>query len=98
MPIGARDTIDVLLVQKYAAMKVDNPEIQTSMINPDKMYEAMNDYAHMHLAMINMRDKLRATCLNAITPNIQYIKSRNLKKKVEGPVTPTIQHAAAGSK
>ena len=49
MAIGARDRIDAMLVKKYAMQKVDNPTIQTSMINPDKMYEAMNDYAQMHL-------------------------------------------------
>lgn len=81
MAIGAKDRIDVLLVKKYATMKVDNPIIQSSMINPDKMYEAMNDYAHMHLAMINMQQSLRETCIKAISQNIQYRKSRNLKKK-----------------
>lgn len=90
MAIGAKDTIDVLLVKKYASMKVDNPNVQVSMINPDKMYEAMNDYAHMHLAMINMQQTLRETCLKAISGNIQYIKSRNLKKKVP-------QNPAAGA-
>ncbi len=27
------------------------------MINPDKMYEAMNDYAQMHLCMLNIQQK-----------------------------------------
>ncbi|MDO5437096.1 MAG: hypothetical protein Q4F80_02745 [bacterium] len=84
MTIGAKDRIDVLLVKKYATMKVDNPTIQSSMINPEKMYEAMNDYAQMHLAMINMQQNLRETCIKAISQNIQYRKSRNLKKKVQG--------------
>ncbi|MCD8024789.1 MAG: hypothetical protein LUE64_04575 [Candidatus Gastranaerophilales bacterium] len=84
MAIGAKDRIDVLLVKKYASMKVDNPNIQSSMINPEKMYEAMNDYAQMHLAMINLRQNLKDTCIKAISQNIQYRKSRNLKKKVQG--------------
>ena len=49
MTIGAKDRIDILLVKKYATMKVDNPTVQVSMISPDKMYEAMNDYAQAHL-------------------------------------------------
>lgn len=90
MTIGAKDRIDIMLVKKYATMKVDNPVIQSSMINPEKMYEAMNDYAQMHLAMINMQQNLRETCIKAISQNIQYRKSRNLKKKVPGakPATP----------
>ena len=84
MTIGAKDRIDVLLVKKYATMKVDNPTIQSSMINPDKMYEAMNDYAQVHLAMINMQQNLKELCTKAIAQNIQYRKSRNLKKKVPG--------------
>ncbi len=87
MTIGAKDTIDILLVKKYATLKVDNPQIQTSMINPEKMYEAMNDYAQMHLAMINMQQNLRQTCIKAISQNIQYRKSRNLKKKVNPAMT-----------
>ncbi len=85
MTIGAKDYIDVLLVQKYATMKVDNPVVQSSMINPDKMYEAMNDYAQMHLAMINLRQNLKETCIKAISGNIQYRKSRNLRKKSPVP-------------
>ena len=84
MTIGAKDRIDILLVKKYATMKVDNPTVQVSMISPDKMYEAMNDYAQVHLAMINMQQNLKELCTKAIAQNIQYRKSRNLKKKVPG--------------
>ena len=45
MAIGARDYIDQLLVKKYAQEKVDNHENTTSMVNPEKMMSAMNDYA-----------------------------------------------------
>ncbi len=86
MTIGAKDRIDILLVKKYATMKVDNPTVQVSMISPDKMYEAMNDYAQVHLAMINMQQNLKELCTKAISQNIQYRKSRNLKKKVPGAV------------
>lgn len=88
MSIGAKDAIDVLLVRKYATMRVDSP-IQNSMIDPNKMYDAMNDYAHMHLAMINMQQSLKGLCSKAISQNIQYNKSRNLKKRVpEGAMQP----------
>ena len=49
MAIGARDRIDAMLVKKYAMQKVDNPTIQNIYDKSDKMYEAMNDYAQMHL-------------------------------------------------
>ena len=70
-----------MLVKKYAMQKVDNPTIQTSMINPDKMYEAMNDYAQMHLCMLNIQQKLKSTCISAISGSIQYTKSRSIKIK-----------------
>ncbi len=81
MAIGARDRIDAMLVRKYAMQKVDNPIIQTSMVNPEKMYEAMNDYAQMHLSMLNIQQKLKSTCISAISGSIQYTKSRNIKLK-----------------
>ncbi len=81
MAIGARDRIDAMLVKKYAMQKVDNPIIQTSMIDPNKMYEAMNDYAQMHLSMLNIQQKLKNTCISAIAGSIQYTKSRNLKSR-----------------
>ncbi len=93
MAIGAKDTIDVLLVRKYASMKVDNPIVQTSMVSPDKMYEAMNDYAQAQLAMINMQQSLKDICSKAIAQNIQYRRSRNLKKKT--PAEMQAQAAAA---
>ena len=81
MAIGARDRIDAMLVKKYAMQKVDNPIIQTSMIDPNKMYEAMNDYAQMHLSTLNIQQKLKNTCISAISGSIQYTKSRNLKSR-----------------
>ncbi len=94
MAIGAKDRIDVLLVKKYATMKVDNPVVQTSMINPEKMYEAMNDYAQMHIAMINLRQNLKDTCIKAISQNIQYRKSRNLKKRIPNGMPQQIEQTA----
>ena len=81
MAIRARDRIDAMLVRKYAMQKVDNPIIQTSMVDPEKKYEAMNDYAQMHLSMLNIQQKLKETCINAISGSIKYTKSRNIKVK-----------------
>ena len=59
MAIGARDRIDAMLVRKYAMQKVDNPIIQTSMVNPEKMYEAMNDYAQMTFKYVKYSAKTK---------------------------------------
>ena len=45
MAIGARDYIDKLLVKKYADEKVDNHDAMESMVDPNKMLDAMNDVA-----------------------------------------------------
>lgn len=90
MAVGARDVIDAMLVKKYAMQKVDNPIIQTSMVNPEKMYEAMNDFAQMHLSMLNIQQKLRGTCISAISGSIQYTKTRSLKSR-----RPQVPQAAA---
>lgn len=88
MAIGARDRIDAMLVKKYAMQKVDNPIVQTSMIDPEKMYEAMNDYAQMHLSMLNIQQKLKSTCISAISGSIQYTKTRSLKPRKPQNTTP----------
>ena len=45
MGVGADDYIDKMLVQKYQEERVDNHDNMESMVNPNKMMEAMNDYA-----------------------------------------------------
>ena len=69
MAIGARDRIDQLLVKKYAQERVDNHESMTSMINPEKMMSAMNDYASMHRNMFVLSQRLNQACsrINART-------------------------------
>lgn len=57
MAVGARDYIDKLLVKKYADEKVDNHEAMESMINPDKMLEAMNDVAAIQRNMFMLSQK-----------------------------------------
>ena len=81
MAIGAKDKIDALLVKKYQGLKVDNPVIQSSMIDPDKMLEAMNDYAMIHMNALNLQQHLKSTCIKAISLNIQYRKSKNIKMR-----------------
>ena len=69
MAIGARDHIDQLLVKKYAQQQVDNHENTASMVNPEKMMSAMNDYASMSRNMFVLSQKLNMACsrLNART-------------------------------
>ena len=81
MAIGAKDKIDALLVKKYQGLKVDNPVIQSSMVDPQKMLDAMNDYAMIQMNTINLQQQLKSTCTKAISLNIQYRKSRNIKIK-----------------
>ena len=81
MAIGAKDKIDALLVKKYQGLKVDNPVIQSSMVDPQKMLDAMNDYAMIQMNTINLQQQLKSTCIKTISLNIQYRKSRNIKIK-----------------
>ena len=62
MAIGARDYIDKLLVQKYSNEKVDNHEAMESMVDPQKMLEAMNDLAAVQRNMFALSRKLTSTC------------------------------------
>ena len=69
MAIGARDRIDQMLVKKYAQQQVDNHENTVSMVNPEKMMSAMNDYASMSRNMFVLNQRLNTACsrLNART-------------------------------
>ena len=62
MAVGARDYIDKLLVKKYADEKVDNHESMESMVDPQKMLEAMNDVAEIQRNMFMLSQKLCTTC------------------------------------
>lgn len=77
MAVGARDHLDQLLVRKYAGLKVDNPIIEASVIDPDRMYEAMKDYAQVQFSMMKVHEKLRETCLKTTSMSIQYRKTKN---------------------
>lgn len=78
MAIGADDYIDQLLVKKYAEEKVDNHDAMESMIDPQKMMEAMNDYASMHRNMMLLQQKLNVACyaINARTARYNRSLSR----------------------
>ena len=72
MAIGARDRIDQLLVKKYAQERVDNHEAMTSMVNPEKMMAAMNDYASMHRNMFVLSQKLNKACSRINARSARY--------------------------
>lgn len=73
MGIGAEDYIDRMLVQKYQEEKVDNHENVESMVDPEKMLEAMNDYASTLKNMVELRQRLNIACyaINARTARYQ---------------------------
>ncbi len=62
MAVGARDIIDQLLVKKYANEQVDNHTDITSMIDPNKMMEAMNDVASVQRNMFMLSQRLNMAC------------------------------------
>lgn len=73
MGVGAEDYIDKMLVQKYQEEKVDNHDNTESMVDPDKMLEAMNDYASTLRNMMQLRQRLNIACyaINARTARYQ---------------------------
>ncbi len=71
MAVGARDYIDKLLVKKYADEKVDNHDAVESMVDPQKMLEAMNDVAEIQKNMFMLSQKLYSTCY-AINAKARY--------------------------
>ena len=83
MAVVAHDSLDKALVKKYQSLKVDNAEIQSSMIDPNKLMETMNDYANAHMEAFRIQQTLRNICTKAISMNIQYTKMKNVKTKQE---------------
>ena len=75
MAVGARDYIDKLLVKKYADEKVDNHEAMESMVNPEKMLEAMNDYAATLRNMMELKQRLNIACYAINARTARYQKS-----------------------
>ena len=83
MAIGAQDSLDRALVKKYQSLKVDNAIVQSSMIDPNKMMDTMNDYANAHMEAFRIQQTLRDICTKAISMNIQYTKMKAPKTKKE---------------
>ena len=75
MAVGPRDYIDQLLVKKYADEKVDNPEI-ASLVDADKMLNAMSDYSDMRRNMMVLNNKLTNICAQLNEKAAQYRVSR----------------------
>lgn len=75
MGIGAEDYIDKMLVQKYQEEKVDNHEAVESMVDPNKMLEAMNDYAATVRNMMELRQRLNIACYAINARTARYQKS-----------------------
>ena len=76
MSIGAEDYIDQLLVKKYAEEKVDNHENMESMVDPEKMMDAMNDYASMYKNMMTLKQRLNIACYAINAKTARYVKTR----------------------
>lgn len=77
MAIGARDYIDKLLVKKYADEKVDNHDALESMVDPQKMLEAMNDVAMIQRNMFALNQKLCSTCYAINAKSARYKRGVN---------------------
>ena len=75
MAIGARDYIDQLLVKKYADEKVDNHEALESMVDPNKMLEAMNDVAMVQRNMFALSHRLENICYAINARSARYKKA-----------------------
>lgn len=78
MAVGAHDYIDRLLVKKYSLEKVDNHDETPSMVDPEKMMEAMEDYAAMSRNMAALNQRLRFACAGINARNAQYRKAPTL--------------------
>lgn len=77
MAIGAHDYIDQLLVKKYSQEKVDNHDNTASMVDPEKMMDAMKDYASMQRNMFALSQKLQSTCYAINARTARYTKAAN---------------------
>ena len=75
MAIGAEDYIDQLLVKKYADEKVDNHDNLESLVEPEKMLEAMKDQAEMYRNMIAIKQRLNIACYAINAKAARYTKT-----------------------
>lgn len=58
MGFGPKDGIDQALIKKYSRMQVDNPGLVKN-IAPEKILDAMNDYAMMKKNILNFNFKVQ---------------------------------------
>ena len=79
MAVGARDYIDKLLVKKYADEKVDNHDGMESMVDPQKMLDAMNDVAMVQRNMFALSQKLFNSCYAINARTARYKKAADVK-------------------
>ena len=79
MGIGAEDYIDKMLVQKYQEEKVDNHDNTESMVDPNKMLEAMNDYAATLRNMVELRQRLNIACYAINARTARYRRSMGMR-------------------
>lgn len=77
MAIGAQDYIDQLLVKKYAQEQVDNHDPIESMVQPEKMLDAMTDYADASRTMVALSQRLSTICYSVNAANARYRKAPN---------------------
>ncbi len=75
MAIGAEDYIDQLLVKKYADEKVDNHDNMESLVEPEKMLDAMKDQAEMYRNMIAIKQRLNIACYAINAKAARYTKT-----------------------
>ncbi len=75
MAIGAEDYIDQLLVKKYADEKVDNHDNLESLVEPEKMLDAMKDQAEMYRNMIAIKQRLNIACYAINAKAARYTKT-----------------------
>lgn len=62
MAIGARDTIDKLLVEKYAKEQVDNHDNTVSKISPDEVFTVMNYASCNAINHFKLSQRLAIAC------------------------------------
>ena len=75
MAVGARDHIDRLLVGKYADEKTLCLEESALAVEPEKMLNAMQDYAAVQRSFMTMQIKLKSICSNVTAKGANYRSS-----------------------
>ena len=83
MGVGADDYIDKMLVQKYQEERVDNHDNMESMVDPNKMLEAMNDYAATVRNMMELRQRLNIACYAIKQSNITTTLCQSTKAEAK---------------